>query len=65
MCEFHSSRDVHGHFSLIVMCGVGSCRPVAELSMLVAVALHSSCDVQQRAGGRHPSFGDVLPPSCA
>ena len=46
MWEFHSSFDVHGHFSLIVMCGAGSYLPVAGVSILVvAVVSHSRCDI--------------------
>ena len=51
MWEFHSSFDVHGHFSLIMMCGAGSYLPVAGGSTLVAaVVLHSRCDVQEGLG---------------
>ena len=46
MWEFCSSFDVHGHFSLIVMCEAGSYLPVAGVSTLVVVViLHSRCDI--------------------
>ena len=42
----HSSCDVHGHFSPIVMCGEGLYLPVAGVSTLVVVVvLHSSFHV--------------------
>ena len=48
MWEFHSSVDVHGHFSLIMMCGADFYLPVARVSILVvAVVLHSICDIQE------------------
>ena len=60
MWEFHSSCDVHGHFSLIVMCGEGLYLPVAGMStLIVVVVLQSSFDVWW--GGVAPfHFGGVL-----
>ena len=55
MWEFHSSCDVHGHFSLIVMCGEGLYLPVAGVSSLILwVVLHSSGNVWHVGGGTSP-----------
>lgn len=63
MWEFHSSFDVHGHFSLIVMCCMLLSISVQGIlsvylsvfiylsTLVMAVVLHSSCDL--RWGG-HP-----------
>ena len=46
MWEFHSSFDVHRHFSLIVMCVAGSYLPVTGVSTpVVSVVLDSRCHV--------------------
>ena len=61
MSEFHSSCDVHGHFSLIVMCGEGLYLPVAGVfTLVVVVVLHSSFDVQW-GGGRTFLFWQCAP----
>ena len=50
MWEFHSSFDVHRHFSLIEMCVAVSYLPVAGVSTpVVSVVLDSRCHV---LGGR-------------
>ena len=46
MLEFHSSFDVHRHFSLIEMCVAVSYLPVAGVSTpVVSVVLDSRCHV--------------------
>ena len=62
--ELHSSCDLYGHISLIVMGGVGSYLPVPGVfTLVVSVVLDSRCSVVC-VRGHFSSFSHVLLTSC-